>query len=333
MATCLGKRASAHRIVVAGTGPAGSVARVEPSEIFPCAATRVLLSRAVDYAGLFPPASLALGPALRAFAAYARGPEAWMLGRFVLPAGRLDEAAEFLPLFDKKHPLAVSVLGAKTDDAATFLDAVRGAAAGAERWRAEHGERAQADQLEIALPPNAEGATISEAAGAAQNAGLRPFFEAAPDDAGRVMPLLAAAEGTGFKLRTGGTTAAAFPSLEAVASVLELSATHGVPIKFTAGLHHPVRHHSEAVGTKMHGFLNVLGAAVFAHELRWPAGRLCDVLNDEQTECFCGDDRRFTWHSHGLPVERVEAQRKLVASFGSCSFDEPRDDLRAMGWL
>lgn len=42
-----------------------------------------LLARIVDYAGLYPPASLALASAVRAYAAYRAGPAAWMLGRFV----------------------------------------------------------------------------------------------------------------------------------------------------------------------------------------------------------------------------------------------------------
>ena len=48
----------------------------------------------VDYAGLFPPAALAMAEAARRYAAYLGSPEAWMLGRFVVPVERLDELAD-----------------------------------------------------------------------------------------------------------------------------------------------------------------------------------------------------------------------------------------------
>src|SRR5215217_6839165 len=52
---------------------------------------RTLLCNIVDYAGLFPPAGLAMGPAVDSYAAYRAGEQCWMLGRFVVPVARLDE--------------------------------------------------------------------------------------------------------------------------------------------------------------------------------------------------------------------------------------------------
>ena len=56
-------------------------------------ALRALLGGIVDYAGLFPPAALDMSTAVRNFAAYRHDPDAWMLGRFVVPIVRLDEFA------------------------------------------------------------------------------------------------------------------------------------------------------------------------------------------------------------------------------------------------
>jgi len=61
----------------------------------------------------------------------------------------------------------------------------------------------------------------------------------------------------GYKLHTGGVKAEAFTSAQ-IAKALVLPAEHQVPIKFTAGLHHPLRQWRDEVQTKMHGFLNVL---------------------------------------------------------------------------
>ncbi|HET6568116.1 MAG TPA: hypothetical protein VFG50_09130, partial [Rhodothermales bacterium] len=61
---------------------------------------RALLEGAIDYAGLFPPASLDLPRTVRCYAQYYRDSESWMLGRFVVPAQRHDELrrlAESIP--------------------------------------------------------------------------------------------------------------------------------------------------------------------------------------------------------------------------------------------
>jgi hypothetical protein len=77
----------------------------------PAASLRALLTRAIDYAGLFPPASLELEPALRNYSEYIRAPGAWMLGTFILSVAQFDAAARGNSQFGKKHPLRVSALG------------------------------------------------------------------------------------------------------------------------------------------------------------------------------------------------------------------------------
>ncbi len=52
---------------------------------------RALLDGLIDYAGLFPPAALGMEDAVASYATYRRGPFAWMLGRFIVPAARLGE--------------------------------------------------------------------------------------------------------------------------------------------------------------------------------------------------------------------------------------------------
>jgi hypothetical protein len=50
-----------------------------------------LLADLVDYAGLFPPAGQSMTEAVHCYARYRRSADAWMLGRFIVPASRLDE--------------------------------------------------------------------------------------------------------------------------------------------------------------------------------------------------------------------------------------------------
>ncbi|MGA2594539.1 MAG: hypothetical protein ABSH32_31960 [Bryobacteraceae bacterium] len=53
---------------------------------------RGLLSRLIDYAGLYPPAGLPLAAVLEKYQSYLVSPESWMLNRVVLPAAKLAEA-------------------------------------------------------------------------------------------------------------------------------------------------------------------------------------------------------------------------------------------------
>jgi hypothetical protein len=80
----------------------------------------------------------------------------------------------------------------------------------------------------------------------------------------------------------------------------------------------------------MHGFLNVLGAAVLAAEHRWNADQAAIMLEDEKPNSFLFTDDFFAWREWKIDVERLRYRRKFVRSFGSCSFDEPREDLRAL---
>ncbi len=138
----------------------------------------------------------------------------------------------------------------------------------------------------------------------------------------------------GLKLRTGGLDAAAFPSVEQVAVVIDACRRKNLPWKATAGLHHPIRQHRPEVNCPMHGFINVLVATVLAAAHELPAARLVPILADESPEHFHFDDTGLSWNGLAATIEQIEAARRDgMISFGSCSFDEPREDLRALGWL
>ena len=53
-------------------------------------AVTAALAGLVDYAGLFPPAGLPLDVVVDQYGRYRAGRHAWMLGRLVVPADRLD---------------------------------------------------------------------------------------------------------------------------------------------------------------------------------------------------------------------------------------------------
>ena len=105
-------------------------------------------------------------------------------------------------------------------------------------------------------------------------------------------------------------------------------------MKFTAALHHPIRHYDDSLKTKMHGFINVFAAGVLAVVRNLDESLLIELLSDEDASHFQFTDDAMSWKDHDASVEEIEtARREFVTSFGSCSFDEPRDDLRKLGWL
>ncbi len=303
----------------------------------PADSLRTLLAHSVDYAGMFPPCSLRLEPALRNQAEYVRSPDAWMLGAFVLSTEQFDATRQLLSEFDAQHPLRVAALGPKTASVDAFLEALDDADAAIRSLSRHNVDLVSISHLEMFLPHDVDIALLKEAKSILGD--LPVFWEAPPDRAEQAIALLsefnsdADSATFGYKLRTGGVTADAFPTSMQIAKALVTPATHQVPIKFTAGLHHPRRQYRDEVQTKMHGFLNVLGAAMLAAEHRWDTNQTAMMLEDENVDSFSFTDDFFAWREWRIDIKRLQYRRKFVVSFGSCSFDEPRDDLRALKLL
>jgi hypothetical protein len=303
----------------------------------PAASLLALLDRAIDYAGMFPPCSLALEPALRNQASYVYSPEAWVLNGFVLPVEGFELARQFLLEFDSHHPLRVAALGPKTTNADVFLDGLGKAQTAIRSFSRYDTGLVSIGHLEMFLPDDVDSASLKKARAIVGESPV--FWEAPPERAEQTIALIAehnSGEHTatfGYKLRTGGVTADAFPTSAQIARALVTAATHKLPIKFTAGLHHPIRQFRDEVKTKMHGFLNVLGAAVLAADHQWDTDQAVTMLEDEDPRSFLFADDSFAWRDWKINTERLQHRRKFVSSFGSCSFDEPRDDLRALKLL
>jgi hypothetical protein len=329
------------------------------------AGLRTLLRGVIDYAGLFPPARLPLEEAIRNYARYRAGPDGWMLGRFVCPASRLQELTPFLPeLFQTGPPLAIAVLGRGGSSGLELLEGLQADMEAITAFESLHGARVQMDVLETRLPPLAlfrarlARELIADVLGPAsilielrRRTFLTPFYEIGfePDwrqgliEAVASLTALNSANATagyilclpaGFKLRCGGEEPTAFPSAEQVASVLTLCREGGLLLKATAGLHHPIHHFDKTVQASMHGFINLFCAAVLTNVLGLPADRLQALLEDEDASHFTFDDEGLRWQDLHATTAQIAAVREHgLASFGSCSFDEPREDLRKLGWL
>lgn len=308
-----------------------------------------LLAGIIDYAGLFPPAKLPFDQAIRNYIRYRSEPEAWMLGRFILPAARLAELGAFR---QEAAPLALSVLGRGGGSIREFLQGLADDLEAILAFHHEWGEPALVEVLELRLPADLLAAdrlkdlrtAVQGPRDLLEKAGLPSVLtcieiERGPnwlDHFGRLAEVLLedSERRLGFKLRCGGLEASAFPAVDDVSFVLTACRHLRVPLKFTAGLHHPIRRFDPTVQTKMHGFVNVFVAGVLAqvHELEEEQVRA--IVADEDATHFRFDDDGLWWKDqHATHAEIVVARHEAVTSFGSCSFDEPRDDLRALGWL
>lgn len=144
-----------------------------------------------------------------------------------------------------------------------------------------------------------------------------------------------AATGSFAKLRTGGVTPDAIPSIDAVANYIAACAERRLPFKATAGLHHPIRsahpltYEPESPAGVMHGFINVFLAAAFA----WDGHRdIAPMLAETNSAAFRFDERAH-WRDQSLSAEQIaDARARFAHSFGSCSFEEPIHDLQQLGW-
>lgn len=301
----------------------------QPREAIVKESVRALLAGAIDYAGLFPPSQLAMSEAVLNYATYRNSNYAWMLGRFVVTAARLDEfyesAADFISR-DQRERWHIAVVAG--EDIVQTLKQV-------ELFNLRNGEQALCDVLEVRAN------SVSKIDNTVN--GLRPdttaYFEI---PTGESMPDLIAAlamSGQRAKIRTGGVTPDAFPTQGEIVRFVRTCLAANVPFKATAGLHHPLRcfrpltYEEISVMGRMHGFLNLFLMAGFARE-GFRSNVLEDVMEEEFNEVFHFENETVTWRDFSLGIAQIENLRhKGIHSFGSCSFDEPVADLQRLGIL
>jgi hypothetical protein len=299
-------------------------------------ARRALLVALIDHAALFPPASMGMEEAVAEDRRARTDAHAWMLHRFVCPASRLGELEETLGGWVDGPPLSVVLDSVAPGDEPSWSEAL---GAAAEDLAAAARAGAPVAAVELRLPsPRPGSAALLAAQTMLRPLGVEVYLELLPGERWRdTLPAAIGAMravGARAKLRCGGESAESFPPVELVALVLACCRDTGVVLKATAGLHHPVRHIDDASGFPMHGFLNLLAAASFAgaHNLR-PSG-IERVLAEEDPQAFAvSPDGIRVGREHASAQEIAAARRHLFASYGSCSWREPVEDLQALGVL
>lgn len=306
-----------------------------------------LMRGLIDYAGLFPPAKLDMAPTVRNYATYRDAWQGEFLARLVVPVARLDEferdAAELLPrdvgestdddsdddemLVD---PWRITALTKPAGDPGLDDDLDRIA-----RFNDEHSDPEAGFAVVDAIELRADNVAQIEHAVEAIPPDYQAFFEL-PWQAREIRGMVAAVagEGLGAKVRTGGMTPDLFPPSDALARFIRACAMAEVPMKATAGLHHPIRHFNEAQKVEMHGFVNVIVASALAFTQRADESTLTSILDEAARDAFRFTDDAIVWRNHKVTLDQLERTReRFFLSIGSCSMDEPTDDLKAMGLL
>src|SRR5438067_13252843 len=100
-----------------------------------------------------------------------------MLSAFVLPVEQFVTAKQFLTEFDPLHPLQVSALGPKTENAAAFRAALAKTDAAIRSLSVHNVDLVPVNQLELFLPDDVDSQLLSEAR---STLGSSPTFSEAP---------------------------------------------------------------------------------------------------------------------------------------------------------
>ncbi len=282
----------------------------------------------IDYAGMFPPAALDIETAQRNYTDYLEGGDSWMLGRYIIPATQLHRAF-VRPDFRFSVIVSPEMPKEELDQLSIFKGCV--------------------EMVETRVPEdNDSPARCSDhllrlKTGLAQTGlqGVQLFVEA--ENVTAVASAIATfnnsniegevVKNAGFKFRCGGLKKQPYPSPEKVTEAISTCCDHDIPIKFTAGMHHPLGNNSPEIRPLQHGFINIFGAALLYWTGNLSKSEITECLCDKAASHFHFTKEHFSWREKTISAGEIERLRlSKVISFGSCSFTEPVEGLSSLGF-
>lgn len=274
-------------------------------------AHRAIFISLINDAALFPPAALDITSALSGHAAHRGGPDADLVGPFLVGVPTVEA---FVAALDAGSPAPATVgliarPGTLAEDVKAALAALRSEsrtrlvsvdAAWSQGWRdLDPGE------LPIHLEIGREGhdAALTDIASAAGFADVRAKF------------------------RTGATADWTWPDASELADFIIAAGQQHLPFVLTGGLHHVVRGEHPVDGTtqQQHGLLNVL-VAVHASAGGSDAHTVRELLEIRDAGALAEIVRNWS-------VSDVAAVRSAFAGYGCCDVTDPIDELRSLGLL
>lgn len=291
------------------------------------------MSSVIDYAGLYPPAQHDPPTAVDLFTQVHDSRRTWMLGRLIWPAAKLDELstlatahapAAVAPETEGAWAIACVIAPAGTAECAADLTRLA-------QFNARHEREGEPAMRIDAIELRGDSVGAIERALAILPDDIFPYFEIPleGDPRGAIAALVG--EEAGVKFRTGGTTPEAHPAAGDLARAMSACAAAGVPFKATAGLHRALCHFNHAAGAHQFGFLNLLVGAAMAYAGRLDEEGLTEFLTVNSIEHLGCSDSAISWQAARVSTNEItESRMRFAHSFGSCSFDEPWQDLVAL---
>jgi len=289
---------------------------------------RALMESLIDFAGLFPPASLTMSEAVAAYDHYRRGPDAFALGLFVVPADRLREFAGCLakiPARGDEWRLSVITDGDQLDEVEAF--------------ELKHRDRVIVDAVEFKVTTPEEIVRYGRDHCGILTTTTVHFLEIPLDGSiDAMIGAMARHIEMRAKIRTGGITAGTIPSARMIVRFLVACRDHGVAFKATAGLHHPLRgdyrltYADDSAQATMYGYLNVFLAALFL-DRGCSEDDAVELLEERDITAFRFTHDSISWRGLSVDLTALLPFRDRAISFGSCSFREPIDELQQLGLL
>jgi hypothetical protein len=280
-------------------------------------AINALIEGLIDYAGLYPPATLSVRSAVENYRRYRREKHSLALGRFIVDVNKTDELGATA---GSLRDLKLSVILGQPADAVRLARLL------------EDGAPVEAIEFKAAIPEHIE--QISGLVGS----DVEIYVEVPIESVGPDLLQSISSVGGRVKLRMGGLFPAAIPSEMAVARALESIVRAGLAFKATAGLHHPFRSYRRLTYAKdspsatMHGFMNLISALTLLLSGA-DAAEAEGALSEQNPASWRMTPEALGWSKHCWSATQLMETRKTFLSFGSCSFEEPVGELEDLGWL
>jgi hypothetical protein len=254
----------------------------------------------IDDAAMFPPGDLPLGEAVAAYYRRRDTAQATVVGPLLVPASAVEDLRSHA---DPVQMLDVALIG---DTGVEGLAAARDALQN-DSWITLR-------QVELRVPTSESPADAVRTLLEQLSFTVPSYLELPLDDAlGESLAVLAEDGVERAKFRTGPF---AVPSPAALAAGIRAAVAAGVRFKLTGGLHHALPTHDDETDQQHHGFLNTLAATSLA-----VAGateqELIDILRATTADTVVA----------ALAASDASEIRRLYSSFGSCSIDDPFDEL------
>jgi hypothetical protein len=311
---------------------------------------RTLMTGLIDYAGLFPPSKLDMSVAVENYAKYLRSEHADFLARFICPVPRLTEFTEKASVM-LPGTYATSGYREQADNidpwqlSAIIIGDLKENLEGIYAFNEHHDDEgnglAMVDAIEMKISSVEE---IDEALELIPEA-IDVAFEIPADvimggDPRGYIAALAGGDAIA-KIRCGGVEPSMIPDSVDIARFILACKAAAVAFKCTAGLHHPIRaehpltYEDNSVRGIMHGFVNVFFASAYARNAKSPdEPTLVAILDETDAGEFVFSNDGVRWKDISVSTTQLALSRESFAtSYGSCSFDEPRQDMQALNLL